>query len=201
MAQTVSIFKVADNYGLPVEEIGRVAADHDMLQGLSEDRVAAEDIPRLLDLYHKKTVVNVTAARAQDPTAQYIYDTRQQIEANKMQVIKLHQTGDHEAADNLLRETMAKESEIAYLVPSSDQSAVSLSGRGPAPGDAPSGGYAFLGFVIPLVGLILYLTWKDQTPLRAKSAGKGALIGVITSVALSILFVIVYVVVVASLLG
>ena len=36
-----------------------------------------------------------------------------------------------------------------------------------------------LGFFIPIVGLILYLVWKDQTPLKAKSAGKGALIGAI----------------------
>ena len=43
--------------------------------------------------------------------------------------------------------------------------------------DAPSGGMTALGFFFPIVGLILYLVWKDQTPLKAKSAGKGALIG------------------------
>ena len=63
-----------------------------------------------------------------------------------------------------------------------------------APGDAPSVGYAVLGFFIPVVGLILYLMWKDQTPLRARSAGKGALISVIVNVALTIIFVIVIVV-------
>lgn len=47
------------------------------------------------------------------------------------------------------------------------------------PDDAPSFGYAILGFIIPIVGLILYLVWKDQTPLRAGSAGKGALVSVI----------------------
>lgn len=50
-----------------------------------------------------------------------------------------------------------------------------------APADASSFGFAFLGFCIPLVGLILWLVWKDKTPLKAKSAGKGALIGVIVS--------------------
>ena len=45
--------------------------------------------------------------------------------------------------------------------------------------DARSGGFAFLCFCIPIVGLILYLVWKDQYPLKAKSCGKGALIGVI----------------------
>lgn len=45
--------------------------------------------------------------------------------------------------------------------------------------DASSVGYAILGFFFPIVGLILYLVWKDSFPLRAKSAGKGALISVI----------------------
>lgn len=45
--------------------------------------------------------------------------------------------------------------------------------------DAPSIGLTVLCFFIPLLGLILYLVWKDATPLKAKSCGKGALIGVI----------------------
>jgi len=53
--------------------------------------------------------------------------------------------------------------------------------------DAPNTGYAVLGFLFPIVGLILYLVWKDQTPIRAKSAGTGALIGVIAYIALSII--------------
>ena len=53
--------------------------------------------------------------------------------------------------------------------------------------DAPSGGMTALGFFFPIVGLILYLVWKDQTPLKANSAGKGALIGFIVGMALSIL--------------
>jgi hypothetical protein len=55
---------------------------------------------------------------------------------------------------------------------------------GQAPSDAPSMGYAVLGFFIPLAGLILYLVWKDQYPLRAKSAGKGALFGFIVDLVL-----------------
>lgn len=58
------------------------------------------------------------------------------------------------------------------------------------PTDAPSFGYAVLGFFLPVVGLVLYLVWREQTPLRAKSAGKGALCGVITNVVLSVLLVI-----------
>ncbi len=39
--------------------------------------------------------------------------------------------------------------------------------------------WALLGFCVPLVGLILYLVWKDEKPLTARSAGKGALVSVI----------------------
>ncbi len=55
------------------------------------------------------------------------------------------------------------------------------------PADAPSAGYGVLGFFFPLIGLILYLVWKNELPLRAKSCGKGALIGVITCVVAYIL--------------
>ena len=55
-------------------------------------------------------------------------------------------------------------------------------------GDAPSPGFAVLGFFIPLVELILYLVNKDSAPLKAKSAGKGALIGFCVSVAFSIIY-------------
>ena len=46
------------------------------------------------------------------------------------------------------------------------------------PSDRPSFGYAFLGFLLPVIGLILYLVWKDDdTPLRARSCGRGAAVG------------------------
>ena len=53
----------------------------------------------------------------------------------------------------------------------------------PADSDVPSGGFWALGFFIPLLGLILYLVNKDTSPLKAKSAGKGALVGFIISTA------------------
>ena len=56
--------------------------------------------------------------------------------------------------------------------------------------NAPSGGFAVLSFFFPIVGLILYLVWHDTLPLRAKSEGKGALAGVITSAGLTILAVL-----------
>lgn len=67
--------------------------------------------------------------------------------------------------------------------------------------DAPSGGMTALGFFIPIVGLILYLVWKDQTPLKAKSAGKGALIGAIVWTVLSILLGILSVVIPMLIVG
>lgn len=54
--------------------------------------------------------------------------------------------------------------------------------------DASSFGWAFLGFCIPLLGLILYLVWRNDTPLKAKSVGKGALVSVIVSVVISIIY-------------
>ena len=53
--------------------------------------------------------------------------------------------------------------------------------------DAPSTGFGVLGYFFPLIGLILYLVWKSDYPLRAKSTGKGALIGVIVSVTITVL--------------
>jgi len=57
--------------------------------------------------------------------------------------------------------------------------------------DAPSTGFMVLSIFFPVVGLILYLMWKDATPLKAKSCAKGAIIGVIAAVVLSILFFII----------
>ncbi|MCH5164207.1 MAG: zinc ribbon domain-containing protein [Clostridiales bacterium] len=64
---------------------------------------------------------------------------------------------------------------------------------GPKEDDAPNIGYALLGFFFPVVGLVLFLIWHDDYPLRAKSAGKGALISAI----LMACFIIFYVVIMA----
>lgn len=50
--------------------------------------------------------------------------------------------------------------------------------------DKKSFGFALLGFLIPVAGLVLYLVWKDTMPQRAKSVGKGAL----TSAILMVIF-------------
>ncbi len=65
--------------------------------------------------------------------------------------------------------------------------------------DAPHMGFAVLSFFIPLVGLILYLFFKDCYPLRARSCGKGAIIGFVTEVVLTILYVVVVVALVGSI--
>ncbi len=51
--------------------------------------------------------------------------------------------------------------------------------------DTGSWGWFALGLFIPLVGLILFLTWRQSKPLSAKRAGVGALVGVIINVVLS----------------
>ena len=63
------------------------------------------------------------------------------------------------------------------------------------PNDSGSIGYAILGFFIPLVGLILFLVWKDNQPRNAKSAGKGALFGVLAYV---LIYVLIFVCAVVS---
>lgn len=67
--------------------------------------------------------------------------------------------------------------------------------------DSSSSVFAILGFFIPIVGLILFLIYENQRPKRAKSAGKGALIGFITRIVLSIIFAIIYFVFAASVFG
>ena len=63
--------------------------------------------------------------------------------------------------------------------------------------DSSSFGWALLGFCVPVAGLILYLIWKDNTPLKAKSAGKGALVSVI----LSVVFYIIYAIIIGAAIG
>lgn len=70
---------------------------------------------------------------------------------------------------------------------------------GPVEADAPNAGYTILGVFVPLAGLILWAVNKDTKPLMAKSAGTGAIIGAILSVASTILFYIFYFVIMAAI--
>ena len=67
-----------------------------------------------------------------------------------------------------------------------------------ASADRPNAGFAVLGFLIPLVGLILYLVWKGTYPLKAKSCGKGALISVIVYVALFVFYIIFFMIILSA---
>ena len=53
-------------------------------------------------------------------------------------------------------------------------------------------GWGFLGFFFPVVGLILYLVWKDERPKTSLMAGKGALISVIVGAVFTVLALIAY---------
>ncbi len=55
--------------------------------------------------------------------------------------------------------------------------------------------WGLLGFCIPVVGLILFLIWKDQKPKTAKAAGIGALVSVILAV---VFYVIMFVIIGAA---
>ena len=66
--------------------------------------------------------------------------------------------------------------------------------------DSSSKGFAILGFFIPIIGLILYLVYERKQPKRAKSAGKGALIGFITKIVVYIVIVILYIIFASSMI-
>ena len=48
----------------------------------------------------------------------------------------------------------------------------------PASDDTGSIGWGLLGCCIPIVGLILFLVWRDTKPKNSKAAGIGALVSV-----------------------
>lgn len=50
--------------------------------------------------------------------------------------------------------------------------------------------WGLLGCCIPLVGLILFLVWKDNKPKTAKAAGIGAIVGVVVCVIYYILMAV-----------
>ncbi|NCU32722.1 MAG: zinc ribbon domain-containing protein [Candidatus Moranbacteria bacterium] len=70
----------------------------------------------------------------------------------------------------------------------------SLTAGGENPNDTGSVGWGFLGFFIPVVGIILYFLWKREQPKNAKRAGVGALVSIILSTVFSVIyfFVILY---------
>ena len=62
--------------------------------------------------------------------------------------------------------------------------------QAPATTDEGGFGWSLLGCCVPIVGLILYLIWKDSKPKSAAAAGKGALVSVIIYVVVFVLYFI-----------
>ena len=56
----------------------------------------------------------------------------------------------------------------------------------PAVVDKGGFGWGLLGYCLPIVGLILFLVWKDTKPKTSKAAGIGALVSVILAVVIYI---------------
>lgn len=50
--------------------------------------------------------------------------------------------------------------------------------------------WGLLGFLIPIVGLVLFLVWKDERPKTAKAAGVGALVSFGLSVLMYLLMMV-----------
>ena len=64
--------------------------------------------------------------------------------------------------------------------------------------DSGSIGYWFLGFFIPIAGLILYFVWKDTKPLSARRSLWGALISWISGFVMTIVYVICIIILIGS---
>lgn len=62
--------------------------------------------------------------------------------------------------------------------------------RKEVPVDEGSFGWAILGFFVPIIGLILFIIWRDEKPKSSKQAGVGALVSVILNVVMVIIIVI-----------
>ena len=67
------------------------------------------------------------------------------------------------------------------------------------PDDRHSLALSFVGFFFPLIGFIVYILNHSDRPKQAKSAGKGALIGLLTRVVIFVILIVLYVVFAASL--
>ena len=58
-----------------------------------------------------------------------------------------------------------------------------------APDDSRRFGWAFISFLIPLVGLILFLVWRDYRPLRASSCLRGFIVSIVLNAVWVVLIV------------
>ncbi len=58
--------------------------------------------------------------------------------------------------------------------------------------DTAAFGFGVLGYFVPVVGLILWLVWKDERPKRAKASGIGALVSVIINAVCGIIWGVIF---------
>lgn len=63
----------------------------------------------------------------------------------------------------------------------------------------PNTGLNIVSFLWPLIGLILYIAYNDNSPRRAKACGKWAIVGVIVEIAIVTIAVILIGVFIASI--
>lgn len=70
--------------------------------------------------------------------------------------------------------------------------------QGANPVDTGSIGWAVLGFFVPIVGLVLWLVWKDQRPNDSRMSRNGFLAALIVFVVLMIIWFIIVAIVAAS---
>ena len=67
--------------------------------------------------------------------------------------------------------------------------------------DEPNTGLNILAFFFPLIGLMMWLVWKTDYPIKAQSIGKTALISFVISVVFSIIIGCAYGAILGSVLG
>ena len=53
--------------------------------------------------------------------------------------------------------------------------------------DVPSIGLNIMSFILPLLGLIFWCVYANKSPIKAKSIGKSALIGLAVGIVLNII--------------
>ena len=64
--------------------------------------------------------------------------------------------------------------------------------------DTGSFGWAVLGFFVPIVGLVLWLVWKDTKPRDSRQSRNGFIAGIVVQVIIWIVYAVVLAAVVAN---
>ena len=86
---------------------------------------------------------------------------------------------EFETKRNEILAEMTKANQLNASNEAQNNATVKSAAQSTAASDGDTFGWAVLGFLIPFVGLILFIVWADSAPAKSRSAGKGALIGVI----------------------